>query len=86
MAYNMPIVSAQYVSLENIEAHTRTSSATGLAAMNRRVAAMGIKANANFIVSKGLINRESSRKLVVLPTPLPSFIAKPDYRRWQNNK
>ena len=39
---------------ENIEAHTRPSAATGPAPTNRRAAAMGSRANANFMMSKGL--------------------------------
>ena len=51
MAYNI----AKNENDSNIEARTRLSSATGPAWTNPRAAAMGSKANANFIVSKRFV-------------------------------
>ena len=62
--------------LENIEAHTRPSAETGLAPTNWREN----KANANFIMRKGLMSWKSRRKrlpVTALRTPFLSFIAKP---------
>ena len=72
----------RYIWPENIKAHTRPSAATRPAPTNRTAlaAAMESKANANFIMSKGLTSWKSSRELTVLAKPLPSFIAKPAYR------
>ena len=77
----MLIVSLIYLT-GNIEAHTRPSAATGPAWTNRRAAAMGSRVNANFIVSKGLLDELREQYAADRsPYTTPLFIAKPDYRR-----
>ena len=76
LVYNMLIMKPDRFWLENIEAHTRPSVETGLAPTNWREN----KANANFIMRKGLMSWKSRRKrlpVTALRTPFLSFIAKP---------